>query len=284
MKEIVINYHITERCNYSCKYCFAKYDLKSRFNDELHHELIFVEKLLKEIYIFFRTKYEEKQIRLNLAGGEPLLLSSIRRIIDMAKDIGYQLSIITNSSPLTNNFIKEHAKKFSVIGLSIDSFSNETNIKIGRSTISRKTTGIVDILQKTQSLRDSNPDLHLKINTVVSKYNRNESMTEEINKINPDKWKIFKELSLSSHSMDDKAFHHFVKRNISSIKCPIFIENNDDMTNSYLMIDPLGRFYQNSTGKSSYNYSESILQVGVEHALAQITFDINKFNSRYIPI
>ncbi len=53
------------------------------------------------------------------------------------------------------------------------------------------------------------------------------------------------------------------------------------MTESYLMIDPLGRFYQNSANKSGYKYSENTNLCGVESALAQIQFNPITFASRY---
>ncbi len=282
MQELVLNYHVTEKCNYSCQYCFAKYELEERFKDELHWDLAAVETLLRETYNHFRTTYEVSRIRLNLAGGEPLLLSSIGKIIDVAKDIGYELSLITNSSPLTSRFIKDNAAKLSLVGISIDSFSYETNIRVGRSTSSGKVNSSAEIQQKIQLLRDLNSSVSIKINTVVSGYNCNEDMGCEINKLAPDKWKIFKELRNDGHSIDDRMFDDFVKRNTVNISCPVFVENNDEMTNSYLMIDPLGRFYQNSNANDNYIYSEAILQVGIERALSQIVFDRNKFENRYV--
>lgn len=282
MEELVLNYHVTEKCNYSCQYCFAKYDLEESFKDEMHWDLAAVEILLRDVYNHFRIKYQIPRIRLNLAGGEPLLLSSIGEIVDIAKDIGYELSLITNSSPLTSSFIKENAAKLSLVGISIDSFSCETNIFIGRSTSSGKVNSSAETQQKIQLLRNFNSNVSIKINTVVSGYNCNEYMEREINRLEPDKWKIFKELRSDASSINDRVFGDFVKRNTANILCPVFVENNDEMTDSYLMIDPLGRFYQNSNGNGNYIYSECILQVGVESALSQIVFDQKKFENRYV--
>lgn len=44
------------------------------------------------------------------------------------------------------------------------------------------------------------------------------------------------------------------------------------------MVDPLGRFYGNATGRHAY--SEPILQVGVPTALAQVGFQPAKFDAR----
>ncbi len=55
-------------------------------------------------------------------------------------------------------------------------------------------------------------------------------------------------------------------------------EDNDAMTGSYVMLDPLGRFFQNTTGE--YTLSDSILTVGVKNALRQVGWDPSKFVRR----
>lgn len=47
------------------------------------------------------------------------------------------------------------------------------------------------------------------------------------------------------------------------------------MIKSYIMIDPMGRFLQNSN--NVYQYSRSILEVGVLNALNDIKYDLVKF-------
>jgi len=57
------------------------------------------------------------------------------------------------------------------------------------------------------------------------------------------------------------------------------------MRESYLMVDPYGRFFQNSLliAGQGYAYSPPILQIGAEAAFAQMTFDPARFSARYIP-
>ena len=45
-------------------------------------------------------------------------------------------------------------------------------------------------------------------------------------------------------------------KNHKNISSRIYKESKDDMTNSYIMLDPYGRFYQNEN--NSYTYSKSI--------------------------
>ena len=55
-------------------------------------------------------------------------------------------------------------------------------------------------------------------------------------------------------------------------------EDNDLMTGSYVMVDPAGRFFDNSAG--THTYSRPILEVGVEQALTDVSVDAGKFLSR----
>lgn len=50
------------------------------------------------------------------------------------------------------------------------------------------------------------------------------------------------------------------------------------MRGSYAMIDPLGRFFSNASGR--HTYSEPILRVGVRAAFAQVSFSSAAFEAR----
>ncbi len=55
-------------------------------------------------------------------------------------------------------------------------------------------------------------------------------------------------------------------------------ESNDLFCGSYVMLDPLGRFFQNSKG--FIEYSRSILDVDPIDALAEVGWDRGKFLKR----
>lgn len=55
-------------------------------------------------------------------------------------------------------------------------------------------------------------------------------------------------------------------------------EDNELMTGSYVMIDPAGRFFDNTNGY--YVYSQEIINIGVEKALKEIKFNYESFKSR----
>lgn len=99
----------------------------------------------------------------------------------------------------------------------------------------------------------------------------------------PDRWKVLQVLPIlnSNLDIDADAFNAFVKRHnaFSQIMVP---ESNEAMTQSYIMIDPHGRFYQNSTSeKKGYTYSLPITEVGIEYAYRYQNFSVEKFAARY---
>ncbi len=277
MKEITINWHIIEKCNYGCYYCFAKYSKHEK--KEIQHSKKDIEYLLENLYSYFSNKYIRYSIRLNIAGGEPTLAQNLNYIIEKAYLVGFKVSIITNASKLNNKFIEINASYLSMCAISVDSLNEETNIKIGRVA----NNGFIcknNLIKMLSYLKFLNPLIQLKINTVVNEHNYMENMNNFIDSIHPDKWKILQALSIGDANQYCKngQYNIFVANNQNkSLK--IYKESKDDMKDSYIMIDPYGRFYQNT--HLDYEYSESMLIASVEEAFKSIKFDLEKFKKRY---
>ena len=283
-KELVVNWHITEACNYHCNYCFAKWDKQE---NELMNDNESISKLMNEIQklpSILNDKYltEFETIRLNLVGGETFLnIRKVTRIIHQAKQRKFSLSAITNGSRLNNELVTLIANDFNSIGFSVDSLDSPTNIKIGRT----EKSGVMDtdkVLRDISLIKELNPSIDIKINTVVSSLNQSEDLSAFIDQATPNKWKVFKVLPVITRenevSQDD--FIEFLERH-SQFENIISSEDNDEMTDSYLMIDPIGRFFQNSILGSGYSYSTPIVNTGIEEALNEINFDPEKFHGRY---
>ena len=122
MKNLVVNWHITEKCNYHCKFCFAKWNRQNEIWDNLDN----AKSVLDNLYSYWKSDY-----RLNFVGGEPLLFSSkIIPVMEYAITLGMNISVQTNGSNL--ELLKPVIKSISQIGVSIDSWNHERNISIGR--------------------------------------------------------------------------------------------------------------------------------------------------------
>lgn len=109
-------------------------------------------------------------------------------------------------------------------------------------------------------------------------------MADFIEQANPLRWKLFKVLGIENQNqhtytnfeISNEEFSFYLKRNTTTVTEKIIVsEDNEAMSESYLMVDPAGRFFDNSTG--AYLYTEQINEVGVERALQKLKFDYNKY-------
>jgi len=291
MNEIVINYHINSQCNFHCIHCFSKWEKKERFN-ELHLNIKHLEIMLSDVYNFFKTNshqqlnigYRNDKIRLNIVGGEPLLLKNFGDIVSIANKIGYNVGIVTNGSLIDEAFIRSYSQYLSIIGLSIDATDKTIMRQVGRSTKNGNVVNLKKLISHINMARKINSEIKIKVNTVVNQSNVNHHIDNFIQKISPDKWKIIKVLPLFTftNAITDEQFEIFIN-NHQQYKSIMSVEKNYDMIASYIMIDPFGRFFDNSMWERSnqYIYSAPIMDTGAANAFRQIQFDVQKFDQRY---
>lgn len=261
-----VSFHIVKPCNMKCKFCYAT------FND------INASKQLTqdETYRILRKLANAGVEKITFAGGEPMLYKSLSNCISYAKMIGLTTSIITNGSFLTKEWIHKHKFDLDWIGISVDSLNPETNKLIGRvNTLNPNYYNLIEMIHDSK--------IKLKINTVVNRYNEEENMQEFINFADPDRWKIFDTLKVEGQN--DKqfseihstygAFETFVKNHFHR---NMVVENNEAMTGSYLLIDPLGRLFENSAGK--HTYSRTLLGNDINDCFADININREMFIKR----
>lgn len=290
LSELVINWHITEACNYRCRYCYAHWDGSAR---ELVHDASASMKMLENLWKYFhpnnvenplRDKMDWQGVRLNLAGGEPLLYPErVSQILCAARKIGFTTSLITNGSLLSPAAIQQLAPHLSLLGVSMDSGKAATNRLIGRQSRSGQLLIIDQLKGAVEEARRCNPRLEIKLNTVVNALNCHEDLSALVQCLAPQRWKVLRMLPVVTNELmvGDSDFQGFVARHqhLGKIIC---VEDNTEMAESYVMIDPLGRFFQNALGQSSYRYSSPIREVGVEEAFAAVGLNSAKFCARYL--
>ncbi len=137
--------------------------------------------------------------------------------------------------------------------------------------------GVVDLLRD----RGIRP----KINTVVSRSDCEEDLTGFIARARPERWKLLQALPVSGQNdgmVDDqlvtkKEFAAYVARNrgVEDLGVAVVPEDNGLMTGSYVMVDPAGRFFDNTAG--AHTYSRPINEVGVEAALQEVSVHADRF-------
>lgn len=290
--ELVINWHVTEACNFRCRYCYAQWG-DAPNPRELFHDEAASRQLLAQLATYFspdnrrnplRDALAWSSLRLNFAGGEPLLYGPrILRLARQARSLGMAVSIITNGSLLTRDRISELAPLLAVLGVSIDTADATMARDIGRVDRQGRVLDLAELQQGLRLAREINPALHLKLNTVVNALNHREDMSALIGAIGPDRWKVLRMLPSVTDALavTAEAFDGFVDRH-KGMGLPMCVEDNQDMSQSYIMIDPHGRFFQNAPTLRGYRYSRPVLEVGVGRAFAQVEFEAGGFVSRYL--
>lgn len=180
---------------------------------------------------------------------------------------------------------KKYCSLLDILAISIDSIVEQTNLESGRH-YKQQTVELQKIKQIANACRQT--DVMLKINTVVSQFNYQETLTNFINELKPFRWKILQVTRVEGQNDDQfdlvkinpENFEAFCKRNKQEILPDIKVveESEEIIQGSYLMIDQLGRFFDSNS--KTHNYSQPIIKVGVHEALKQISVDTIKFEQR----
>jgi radical S-adenosyl methionine domain-containing protein 2 len=247
-----------------CKFCYATFE-----EFEVKKQLS-----LKEIFIVLDKLKQNGVQKVTFAGGEPMLYKKLDEVIIYAKNIGLTTSIITNGTLLSLTFLNKMKKHLDWIGLSVDSLYKETNEKIGRVT--KKPVDYYSLVTFINAF-----GYKLKINTVVNIHNQKEILNHFIEYSKTTRWKVFDTLRVEgqNHTQFEEIKSSNFKGFVESNKHPsMVVEDNELMTGSYLLIDPLGRLYENSLGK--HVYSDSLITNTFEHCMSQINLDREMFERR----
>ena len=262
-------YHLWKQCNMSCGFCFAAFEdlASSSPNPNLSKDdaIRLVDALCE---YGFR--------RVNFAGGEPTLCRWLPDLICRAKSHGVVTSMVTNGSRITSDWLDDLNGDLDMVALSIDSIDVGTQQAIGR-VVNGKPPMTADDYQRTAN-EIKRRRIRFKVNTVVNRANQGEDLREFILSLGPERWKIFQVLPIQGQNderigelaVSDGQFHEYVERNrtVEQHGIKVVPENNKLMTGSYIMVDPLGRFFDNTKGK--HTYSKPILGVGVDEALREV--------------
>lgn len=263
-----VNFHVWKPCNYKCKFCFAVFDdVPGR--------------LSREDAIRVVEAVAPHCDKITFVGGEPTLCWFLGDLIETAHRLGKTTCVVSNGERL-RPIIEGHAASLDWIGLSVDSADEVVCVELGRGTGGH----IQRSIELAERARDRG--IRIKLNTVVTALTYDEDMSALVRAIRPERWKVFRVLPIAGQNdggvepllITPDQFHAFIARHerLRAEGFPPVAEDNEDMTGSYVMIDPMGRFFDNVDG--CLRYSEPILEVGVERAFASVRWDRGRFEKR----
>jgi radical S-adenosyl methionine domain-containing protein 2 len=262
-----------------CAFCFATFqDVKQSVLPKGHLPKEQAIALVQQLADFGFQK-------ITFAGGEPTLCPWLPELIATAKTAGLTTMIVSNGSQLTDDFLEANRHHLDWIALSIDSLNPATNLAMGRAITGKKPLSAEYYHSLVEKVKQYG--YGLKINTVVTRLNLHENISGFIRLAQPKRWKILQVLPIAGQNdgkvealeITEDEFVSFISRHQSVANCTSIIpETNAQVKGSYAMIDPAGRFFQNTTG--TYLYSLPIIEIGVFKALQSTDYSFAKFISR----
>lgn len=274
-----VNYHLLKQCNMSCGFCFATFldtlsapPVKSPSPDDA----------IRLINLLSEAGFR----KINFAGGEPTLYRRLPDLIRAAKSCGLTTSIVTNGSRITEEWLDQLDGSLDLAALSIDSVDADTLRRIGRTPRGQEPMSAAEYCRLAGWIKERG--IRFKVNTVVSSANYADDFRQVIRSLRPERWKIFQTLPVRGQNdarieefvVSDDQFEQYVRRNrtVAAEGITVVPEDNSLMTGSYVMVDPLGRFFDNTEGE--HRYSRPILEVGVAAALAEVSIFAERFAAR----
>lgn len=279
-----LNFHIVPHCSYRCKFCFAHL-VSSRGKPLLTIDVV------RNI---LRDAWQHGVTRVRYAGGEPTLHPALTGILRATAEIGLVPSVVTHGREIEASWIERNCPQLRILTLSVDSDSETTEERLGRR-LAYSPQGhvshveqVCQMIHRWNSIRPAHRRVRLTFNMTVTSLNADEYPADFLRRCRPERVKLFQMLRVEGENdayenllCDDERFRSYVERllPLTVEGIDIVAESAEDMTGSYAMLDPHGRFFQNIGGR--YVYSRPVQDVGIEEAFRQVGgYDADKFVSR----
>lgn len=263
-----VNWHVWPYCNYRCSFCFARFENTNDNPNTLKREegLNLISRLV-----------DAGMKKITFVGGEPMLCPYLGDYLEHAKDFGCWTMIVSNGSLITEKYLERYSHVIDWIGISMDSSIESTERNLGRGN-GNHLTNLINVAKITHK-----HEIKLKVNVTVTRLILQEDLHQILQEIQPERLKFLQVLNVIGQNdelfeelaVSKEEFYKFVDRHRDLN--PV-AEDNEMMTGSYVMINPVGRFFQNTHG--NYKYSSPILEIGVLEALRQVGFSWKKLVER----
>ena len=267
MKNLKLNYHMLEGCNYGCKFCFAEFGNIRQL------------KAPEMFKVIEKTATSGCFSAINFAGGEPFLVKELPELIKYAKQLGLATSVITNGSRLDKTMLDEILPYLDCLGISIHSFSEETKRRIG-SCSKKGVTLSNEQLKYICEYVHASSNCKIKINTVVNAYNKDEVLAPFVKDLDVDRWKIMRCKLFNTNSpllIDDEEWEKFIVNN-QGVEDSVI---EGDMQNSYIIVNPTGDLITEGFHNASYDRLGSVLNDDMKSLLAKLPFNNEVYQQRY---
>lgn len=231
-----VNWHITSKCNYNCKFCSVH---------DFNYEIKDMNQVSSVLNIIQELNSIGTEIKcLNITGGEPTLHPLFYDILKTVKDNDIPVWISTNGSTISRDDIEIISQYAEGISISVDSISNTKERDIGRGFGNH----VTNVLKVSDLINENG--INLGVNTVVTKINCQDNLRSLIHRINPHKWNIFQRFpgphqnnAFINKMANDYQFREFVRKHshvrLRNCARPSF-QNKEDILKSNFVVSSKG--------------------------------------------
>lgn len=241
---------------------------------------------------------QQKVAEINLAGGEPTLWPNLTDLAKYIRSKGVRVSLIHNgSAPL--ELYREIAPYLTTCGFSIDSVDPELQQRMGRCFRDGQVITAEEYEEKICILRSVNPDIRIKVNTVVNSINLNDNLAPQICAWGVDRWKFLRCMTFSDGVHDnghmvisDADYAAYIQRLLSQFGADYVPEQycyrlgktmavaERSLAGSYIMVDSNGCLVDD-TMSTSYTKVADLRKENFREGLSRLTFYEDLYRSRY---
>ena len=241
---------------------------------------------------------QQQVTEINIAGGEPTLWPELIEFVRYIRSKGLKVSMIHNGSgPL--ELYREIAPYLTTCGFSIDSVTPELQRRIGRCFRNGKVITADEYAEKISILRSVNPDIRIKVNTVVNRVNLMDDLAPQIREWGVDRWKFLRCMPFSDGVHDnahmvisDAEYSAYMQRLLSQFNADYVPEQfrymigetlivaERTLAGSYIMVDSNGCLVDD-TKNTSYTKVADLRKEDFRSGLNRLTFYEDLYQSRY---
>lgn len=241
---------------------------------------------------------QQQVTEINIAGGEPTLWPHLIELAQYIRSKGLKVSLIHNGSASLEVY-REIAPYLTTCGFSIDSVNPEIQRRVGRCFHDGQVISAEEYAEKIHILRSVNPDIRIKVNTVVNSANLDDDLAPQIRDWSVDRWKFLRCMPFSDGVHDnehmvisDAEYTEYMQRLLTQFNADYVPEQyrykvgetlivaERTLAGSYIMVDSNG-YLVDDTKNTAYTKVTDLRKEDFREGLGRLTLYESLYQSRY---
>lgn len=193
-------WNITPRCNANCRFC---------------HRFLNIKELDKQENMQILIKLAQSGVKnITWTGGEALILPYLPDMLVASKMMGIKNKLISNGLLLSEKRIDAIAPYLDQLTISLDSFSPQMNVELGRGALQAEC-----VVNALTYIKSNYPNVKLTINTMISNLNKDDiaKVGAYLDGFGIDEWRLFKFMPLRETAKKNSDLFNISQKDYKSI-------------------------------------------------------------------